>query len=513
MSGLGLFKGGSRSRDPPQFRTSFDFSSYVSDTIEEDEETNEDFAENESTTTMQSSIAIPEEILMPEDRVKGVMKQLKYAVKTGASIEQVVDALVAIQKLANTTYGVRAELGERGVCEGVATLFERHLTNARIVTEVLKGLSFMLLSDNENKVRVSKLGVSKFTVEAMHVHAEDPDILELCCKLIVDLGNGKFVAMLEEDYRRKELERDLRSRAMKRSTLTPSRIANMSASAAATATKALEELKTLEEAAQDSKLATARSTATAESKHESAGTRGSPQDKEGAKPDDCTQNEAVWDNRLDLCAAGACEAVVALLSNLVVVALTPTEHRGSLQDHRTSSSAFSASSLAGLPSIFEDEDVVVAACQAVASLAANPVCCRRFAKDGRLARCLSTLLLHFKHWHLMGAAAWAMVVLCADSKAGNKERFGAARAADNLSRGLIELCTNHADYGQVPGFHRLLELYVWALLNLVIANAHNKETLRATERVPLLEQLLSAPWPKPGVKEKVRQILKHMSLP
>jgi hypothetical protein len=511
MSGLGLLKGGSRGGEKPCYRSSVDFSSNKLGTSGDDgpDDFDTDFVEDDSTTTMQSSQMVFEEVSMPADRVKGVMKELKYAVKSGASEGEVQSALASIQKLANTTYAVRSELGERGVCEGLFQLFERYIDNAEITADVLKALSCMLLSDDENKVRISKLGASKLIMEALRVHCEDPLVLELSCKLMVDLGNGKFVAMMEEDFKRKEVERDLRSRELKRQTLTPTRLANMSPTAAATARRALEELDAIEEMECESKLATARTNDTAESKHSrTEGGHDAKHRHSAVDTNECVQNEAIWDNRLDLCAVGACETLTALLHNRVVVAPSPAEHHPHLQDLHFPS-AHTASTL--LPSIFEDEDVVSAACYAVASLAANPVCCRRFARDNHLAKCLSALLVHFKHWNLMTASAWAVVNLCADPKSGNKERLGSARAVENLSRGLAELAHHYAEYSAVAGFDRLLEYYVWALLNLVIACVHNKDTLRAQEREPLFEQLLDSRWPKPGVKQKVRQIMKCLA--
>jgi hypothetical protein len=495
MSGLGLFKTGKQADEkvatlPYKSTVDYDALGGEGDGAIEQDDGDEQYEEDASTAT--TSVHIPieiEEVEFPADKVKKTMKLLKYAVKPGASEVEKMAGITAIQKLANTTYAVRSELGERGVCEALCQLFESNVNDAGLVSEIIKAISFMLLSDDVNKVRASKLGGCRLTIETMRTHSEDASILELCCRLITDFGNGKFAAMTEAEFRRKEMQRDLRSREQKRKLLTAERIAAMSPTAAAAAKRAIEDL--------DEQESEEKSRAGEEKEASSKGTN----TPAGEHP----QDEEVWDNRLELCNVGACEMLVSMLHNLITPKHSHTMSAGEhypLEHHRTGSV---------LTSIFEDEEVAVVACQAIASLAANSACARRFAKDGQLGKCLASLLTYFKYWNLMSASAWVVITLCADPKSGNKERLGVAGVGESLCEGLQELCDRYAEVGHINGFHKLVENYVWALLNLLIANQHNQFTLKSQDKDALFEQLLDARWVKQGIKEKVKTINKLLA--
>ena len=91
-----------------------------------------------------------------------------------------------------------------------------------------------------------------------------------------------------------------------------------------------------------------------------------------------------------------------------------------------------------------------------------------------------------------------VITLCADPKSGNKDRLGVAGVGDSLCHGLQELCDRYSEVGHIDGFNRLIEYYVWALQNLLIANQHNQFTLKNQEKDPLFERLLEARWVKPA---------------
>ena len=501
MSGLGLFKNGKQgsisSSESLSFKASVKFEDMLADlkqdevtAVDEDDDIGFENIGNDSVSSTHTPPPAFNELDMPADMVKNTMKLLKYAVKPGASENEVLSALYAIQKWANTTYAVRSDLGERGACEALALLFEKHVENEDIVVEVMKAISFMLLSDDENKVRMAKLGGCKLTIDAMKYHNEESNILELCCKLIVDFGNGKFVSMLEADFQKKEIERDLRSREMKRKTLSPDRIAAMTPKAAELARRALQELKEIEEEENEKERETSTSFA-ADAKDSEGGEIQVSQYKQDLK---------MWDNRLELCNSGACEVLVTLLQHSVKLPTAESELK--------TTPSFYSSSHVNLESIFEDEEVVIAACHAIASLAANSVCAKRFAQDMRLSRCLCALLGNTQHWSLMTAAAWAVLNLCADCKAGNKERLCNAGALQCLCNSLNELSVRHSEYLQTPGFHRLLEYLVWALLNIIVGCAHNQYVLQSLHREPLFVQLKTSLWTKVGLKDKLRQVLR-----
>ena len=458
-------------------------------------------------------ISLNEDLLPAYDRIKKAMKLLKYACKEGSTTDAIMEAIAAVQRLANSTYAIRVQLGERGACEALTMLLEKNKEDADIVLEIIKAMSFMLLTDDENKVRLAKCGGCRLTIKAMKIHCEDPGVLEQCCKLMVDFGNGKFAAMLEAEYSRKEEERERRSRNQKRAVLTPSRIAKMTPSAAAAATKAMEELKITEnlerEGESDAKSvgsasvsitgsdfkADSKTGPSAGNSVTSATAAATAATSTAATVTAEVKQSAIWDNRLELCNVGACGVLSDILHNLVKM---PTAID---------------SAVINLAPIFEDEDVVVAACNAIASMAANPVCCAKFACDGQISRYLCTLLMHTRHWNLMTAAAWAIVNLCLDNKSGNRDRMGAAGAGENLCKGLAEFSLRQKDFVQVTGFDRLLEYFVWALLNVVISNTLNQQRVRALQEDEMLQQLADSACTKDGVKDKLRQVLKLVANP
>lgn len=434
------------------------------------------------------------DLLLPSQQIKKTMKLLKYSCKADATEEMVLEAAITVQKLASTTYSVKSELGERGVCEALIMMLEKHKLNAEVSLEILKAMNPMLLSDDQNKVRLAKLGGCKLTVELMLNHNDDSTLLETCCKLIVEFGNGKFARILEEDYRKQEERRELKSRSMKRRALTPGRIAAMSPAAAASAMKALEEAEQRD--LQEKEEKEEKEVHLAESKaEESKRDREKSFHRAESKKVQIAEQDDIWDNRLELCRVGVCEALTALLHGLVKMPHSATTPQLSFTG-RT------------LQAIFEDEDVAVAACNAIASLAANSTCARVFAKDGQLSRSLCTLLLHAEHWHLVTAATWAMLNLCADSRSGNRERMGQAHAVEHLCKILADLTLRHADLEHIAGFDRLLEYSLWALLNTLIATPSNQSRVRVLEREGLFEQLFHSPWVKPSAKDKLRQIIK-----
>lgn len=514
MSGLGLFKKGKAATRPSfdasgSYQSSMNYDSLLTSTAEGDEDEDvgfeniDDESVEGSVNTLSSTPYVAcepgEELKLPQEYVKKAMKLLKQAVKNDATSELISESIALVTKLAGTTYAVKSELGERGVCEALVLLLERNKEDSDTSCEIMRAMREILLSDDENKVRLAKLGGCQMLVDCMQLHTEDPFVLEISCKLIVEFGNGKFANMMEAEFRRREQVRELKSRAMKRQTLTPNRIAAMAPSAAAAAKIALQELDLIEETEREMKqLGTA-----AETKQEpkpdnkldvkSILKTDSKDAREAAK--EVAEQGEIWDNRLELYRVGGCEALISLLRNLVKMPHAV--------DHNVTN----------LPSIFEDEDVVVAACYAIASLTANSVCARAFGRDPHLPKCLSTLLMHFKYWNLMTASAWAVINLCADSASGNRDKLGAAYCCESICRGLVDLTNKQADFVHVTGFDRLLEYYIWALLNLMINNTQNQHKVRMLEREALFQQLAEATWTKAGVKEKAGRVLKLLATP
>jgi len=505
MSGLGWFKTGKKaspsfsSSEP--YRSSVDLEDFDADeglAIGDEAFGADSIADGDSLAdSVESGLSpIPQgshhvDLLLPSQQVKKTMKLLKYSCKPDATEAMVLEAAMTVQKLANTTYSVKSDLGERGVCEALIMMLEKHKSNAEISLEILKAMHPMLLSDDQNKVRLAKLGGCKLTVELMLNHNDESALLETCCKLIVEFGNGKFARILEEDYRKQEERRELKSRSMKRRALTPGRIAAMSPAAAASAMKALEEADLRDQQDKEEKEAQLAESKTEETKRD----RGSSFHRAESKKVHIAEQDAIWDNRLELCRVGVCEALTTLLHGLVKMPHSATMPQLSFTG-RT------------LQAIFEDEDVAVAACNAIASLAANSTCARVFAKDGQISRSLCTLLLHAEHWQLVTASTWAMLNLCADSRSGNRERMGQAHAVEHLCKILADLTVRHADLEHIAGFDRLLEYSLWALLNTLINTPSNQSRVRVLEREELFEQLFHSPWVKPSAKDKLRQIVK-----
>lgn len=513
MSGLGLFKTGKPKNSHSEPRAQYHSTISIEDFETSDAELgNDDVGDDEDGNSFSSSMSpVPQDIkklLLPSQQVKKTMKLLKYACMGDATLAKVTEAATTVHRLANTTYAVKSDLGERGVCEALVLMLEKHKANAEVALELAKAVNGMLVSDDVNKVRLAKLGACRLTIDLMKVHNDDAAILETCCKLIVEFGNGKFAQLLEDDFRKQEERREMKSRSMKRRALTPSRIAAMSPAAAASAVKALEEadakdraykeraMHAQEEVKQEqlNQKAALPLSSISEKKFEARSE--SKRERSDAKKFEIPEQGAVWDNRLELCKVGACEALARLLQYLVKV-----PHNQSMLLSRAASTL--------LPSIFEDEDVVVAACGAIASLAAEPSCAKLFAKDGQISRSLSTLLLHMDRWPLVTASMWAMINLCADSRSGNRERLG-PYAIEHLCKLLTDLTARHEELAHIEGFHRLVEYTVWALLNMLIATPANQTRVRALDKEELVEELSNCAWAKAGVKDKLRQIVKAL---
>eukprot|EP01039_Chlorochromonas_danica_P005725 gene5725-6309_t len=158
----------------------------------------------------------------------------------------------------------------------------------------------------------------------------------------------------------------------------------------------------------------------------------------------------------------------------------------------------------------ENIQTSIQACETIATLAANQENCVAFGEAGIAKAVINILADRFPASRSI-AALWVMIILCADTKSGNKERFTGRHACKQIVDFLYDIERAEKDYREGPLFPKLVDHLGWAMLNLIIGCPVNEKAIQSISYArQAIRAVLDLDGIKPGYKQKLMQAYKKV---
>jgi hypothetical protein len=131
--------------------------------------------------------------------------------------------------------------------------------------------------------------------------------------------------------------------------------------------------------------------------------------------------------------------------------------------------------------------------------------------EAEMCGVVTKLLSLNRHTEIVCAAAWALVVLCGDHKAGNKMRFNMFGTLEVVVCNLKEYIQQVARYSVLADFHQLMERLCWCLASLTLSCPKNVSDLRSQHQSKeVLETLMGCKEVRESAKQKAMVVFKRV---
>eukprot|EP01034_Spumella_vulgaris_P024535 gene24535-30891_t len=157
------------------------------------------------------------------------------------------------------------------------------------------------------------------------------------------------------------------------------------------------------------------------------------------------------------------------------------------------------------------EALILVTCRMISTLAENDVASKALG-EAEMCGVVTKLLSLNKYSEIVCAAAYSLIMLCSDNKAGNKMRFNMFGVLDVIVNNLKEYILKVTRSSVAPpDFHMLMDRLCWSLANLTLSCPKNVSDLRSQHQSKdVLETLMGSTHVKETAKQKAMVVFKRV---